>query len=242
MVSGLYPHPCRIYPWVPHTMCWGGWQAYSCWNGPWCTCEAGRVCARRSGLVKRPSMQQGNMRREGGTQKALQREWRLDGQVLLCKMRNTSRESVNKKTLCVSSYHRLTFAPSVPSTLYSCISSTHQQHSPSHRDTNLRATVAHNHSSALPIAHHRWPGNGGKELHKIIPRYRTFQYRKCLGVLHDGSQEGEHDREIRIQSRWCIRGGAAGGWRLGTLVGVRLEEGGQRRGGEQRKPSRIRVL
>jgi hypothetical protein len=99
MVSGLYPHPCRIYPWVPHTMCWGGWQAYSCWNGPWCTCEAGRVCARRSGLVKRPSMQQGNMRREGGTQKALQREWRLDGQVLLCKMRNTSRESVNKKNL-----------------------------------------------------------------------------------------------------------------------------------------------
>jgi hypothetical protein len=33
-----------------------------------------------------------------------------------------------------------------------------------------------------------------------VPRYRTFQYRKCLGALHDGSQEDEHDREIGIQS------------------------------------------
>jgi hypothetical protein len=35
---------------------------------------------------------------------------------------------------------------------------------------------------------------------KIVPRYRTFQYRKWLGVLRDGSQEGEHDREMGIQS------------------------------------------
>jgi hypothetical protein len=34
--------------------------------------------------------------------------------------------------------------------------------------------------------HHRLlgsPGNCGEGLGKIIPRYRTFQYRKCLGVL-----------------------------------------------------------
>jgi hypothetical protein len=35
---------------------------------------------------------------------------------------------------------------------------------------------------------------------KIVPRYRTLQYRKCLGVLRDDSQEGGHDREIGIQS------------------------------------------
>jgi hypothetical protein len=28
---------------------------------------------------------------------------------------------------------------------------------------------------------------------KIVPRYRTLQYRKCLGVLRDDSQEGEHE-------------------------------------------------
>jgi hypothetical protein len=33
-----------------------------------------------------------------------------------------------------------------------------------------------------------------------------------------------------------------GDWRVGTSVGVRLEEGGQRRDREQRKASRIRVL
>ena len=32
-------------------------------------------------------------------------------------------------------------------------------------------------------------GNGGEELGKIALMYRTFQYRKCLGVLRDGSQK-----------------------------------------------------
>jgi len=42
--------------------------------------------------------------------------------------------------------------------------------------------------------------NGGEELGKFVPKYRSFQYRKCLGVLRDSSQKGEYDREIRIES------------------------------------------
>jgi hypothetical protein len=41
----------------------------------------------------------------------------------------------------------------------------------------------------------------------VMPRYRIFQHRGCLGVLRDGSQKGEHDREIRIQSRMSRRQG-----------------------------------
>jgi hypothetical protein len=37
-------------------------------------------------------------------------------------------------------------------------------------------------------------------LGKIVPRYyRTFQYRKCLVMLRDGSQEGEHVNMIDNQ-------------------------------------------
>jgi hypothetical protein len=32
------------------------------------------------------------------------------------------------------------------------------------------------------------PGNSDEALGKIVPKYRTFQYRKCLGVLRNGSQ------------------------------------------------------
>jgi hypothetical protein len=50
-------------------------------------------------------------------------------------------------------------------------------------------------------------GNCSEELGKIMPRYGTFQCQKCLSVLRDCSQEGEHDREIGIQSRTSKRQG-----------------------------------
>jgi hypothetical protein len=88
----------------------------------------------------------------------------------------------------------------VPSTLHSRMPST--QANPSKTLDKPRTDIT--------IQVHRLfvsQGNCGEELGKIVPRYRTFQCQKCLGVLRDGSQEGEHDRGIGNQSRTSKRQG-----------------------------------